>query len=606
MSLSKLESLPNEILADIIENYINGIDVVIAFNHQLNQRFNDIIFESQRLRFDFMQCREKDFRFCMGLLGAYVGKIQELAISEYKTPNQVHAFLSFFPSFDVFKRLRTLYFQFDQNLVDPRKLANALDSLLKTKIETLAIKAACKNERPSFGNQFQNLFRINSLRKLAISTEAISLNWNSLSNVSSNIEHLTISGVLCSIDNLESLLKANPRLKHLDIQLRGYMYYHDDDDDDEAKKHKKRIITIRSQLRTLVLYFDGNNQTTVKMLADYFPCMPVLKRLEVKAPKELVDADAWQLALQNSLPELRHFLIRTNTYRIRNQDIKRVLDSFQTSYWLERKNFNVIITHHQDDDIDPVGFEDLNNFNQDEFKQPVKRYWIAPNCNIPNDSIHVGKVISLDQTGIDNGLTYENHLENVECLDIHLVNSLVVKWMTTYIDCSKIKKLVTITLEDESTPLFSVLEKFTNISTLHINLDYIRANKDFFMRKPNRIQNLGLSFNTHRFDEDNIIMIGQCFPKLEHLAINTRDFHNVPILKTHAPYLRTITFKFQRHFLRSSRSNDDYDLKVWAYKLQQNPAFSLRIFGDYITVWIDETILNYSEWIKLVQLIQNR
>jgi hypothetical protein len=29
MSLSKLESLPNEILSDIIEKYINGVDVLI-------------------------------------------------------------------------------------------------------------------------------------------------------------------------------------------------------------------------------------------------------------------------------------------------------------------------------------------------------------------------------------------------------------------------------------------------------------------------------------------------------------------------------------------------------------------------------------------------
>jgi hypothetical protein len=39
MSLSKLESLPNEILTDIIEKYINGVDVLKALSYQLNRRF---------------------------------------------------------------------------------------------------------------------------------------------------------------------------------------------------------------------------------------------------------------------------------------------------------------------------------------------------------------------------------------------------------------------------------------------------------------------------------------------------------------------------------------------------------------------------------------
>ncbi|CAF3776703.1 unnamed protein product, partial [Rotaria sp. Silwood1] len=113
MSFSTLESLPNEILTDIIEKYINGIDLLRAFSFQLNQRFDSLIIQCQRLRFDFIQCHQDDFRLCMGLLPAYIDKIEELAISEENTPGQVYAFLSFFPSFAVFKRLQTLYFHFD-------------------------------------------------------------------------------------------------------------------------------------------------------------------------------------------------------------------------------------------------------------------------------------------------------------------------------------------------------------------------------------------------------------------------------------------------------------------------------------------------------------
>ena len=53
MPVSQLESLPNEILKDIIEKYINSVDIINAFAFQLNRRFDALIIQSQRLRFSF-------------------------------------------------------------------------------------------------------------------------------------------------------------------------------------------------------------------------------------------------------------------------------------------------------------------------------------------------------------------------------------------------------------------------------------------------------------------------------------------------------------------------------------------------------------------------
>ena len=115
MSVSKLESLPNEILADIIEKYINGIDVL------LNRRFDALIIRLQGLRFNFLRCRKDEFNMCMGLLPAYTDQIEELAIGNEDAPGQIHVFLSFFPSFTSFtsfKRLRTLYFHINCKAMD--------------------------------------------------------------------------------------------------------------------------------------------------------------------------------------------------------------------------------------------------------------------------------------------------------------------------------------------------------------------------------------------------------------------------------------------------------------------------------------------------------
>ena len=48
MSISKLESLPNEILVQILEKYINGMDILVAFLYQQNQRFDALISQCQR------------------------------------------------------------------------------------------------------------------------------------------------------------------------------------------------------------------------------------------------------------------------------------------------------------------------------------------------------------------------------------------------------------------------------------------------------------------------------------------------------------------------------------------------------------------------------
>ncbi|CAF1931164.1 unnamed protein product [Rotaria magnacalcarata] len=160
MSRSKLESLPNEILYDIIEKYINEVDLLRAFSYQLNQRFDAIFSRSQRLCFNFIQRRKDDFRICMGLLLAYMDKIEPLAISERDTPGQVEAFLSFFPSFDLFRQLRTLYFDFDCGTVAR----------------------------------------------------------NNLARHQSNVEYLTVSGMNFTLDDLGNIFKLARRLKYLHVE----------------------------------------------------------------------------------------------------------------------------------------------------------------------------------------------------------------------------------------------------------------------------------------------------------------------------------------------------------------------------------------------------
>ncbi|CAF3767978.1 unnamed protein product [Rotaria sp. Silwood1] len=385
MSLSKLESLPNELLIDIIEKYINGVDLLRAFSFQLNQHFDALITQCQRLRFDFIQCKKDDFRVCMGLLPAYIDKIEELAISEQDTPGQVYAFLSFFPSFGLFKQLRTLYFHFNHEDIDWKMVERALYSLSQTTITTLSIKAMKTDDRSLLGNVIVDLFRLKSLKRFSFMSKMHFMNWSDVATISSNIEHLTISGLHFRFDDLQYIYKCAPRLKYLDVDLINNIYpYYDD--------IEKNIIPM-STLRTLVLYFEQNSPITMDMLRKYFNCMPVLKRLEIKAYSEILDANAWQTLLETSLPLLTHFTLRTTTFRVEEDELQNVLAAFQNSYWLAKKNFNILITKHEHSDFNGFGIDKMKHNARYEFDWPVVQCWIAPNRTSNNELMIINENI---------------------------------------------------------------------------------------------------------------------------------------------------------------------------------------------------------------------
>ena len=265
MSLSKLESLPNEILIDIIEKYINGVDVLIALSYQLNGRFNSLISQCQRLHFNFIQCHKTDFRFCMGLLPAYIDKIEELAISEEDTPGQVFAFLNFFPSFEPFKRLRKLHIHINGEAVDSN-IDHTLLSLAHTSITTLSIKAIKMSNAYSMDTIINTIFHLKSLKRLSFMTDSDSIDWDRLLSTPSNIEYLTISGICFYFEQLPSICRCAPHLKYLNVHISNSTYPRQK----AAKIRSEKNSIPTCELRTLLLSFQQSGQTTLDLLGEYF------------------------------------------------------------------------------------------------------------------------------------------------------------------------------------------------------------------------------------------------------------------------------------------------------------------------------------------------
>ena len=120
MSVSKLELLSNEILIELLEKYINGLDVFVAFANQLSSRFNALTDQCQQLHFDFTSIRKKNFHICVDRLLSYFDKIEALVLSEH---DSLLPFLSLLPSLNKFNELCGFQLEFDMTTVDKYRMA---------------------------------------------------------------------------------------------------------------------------------------------------------------------------------------------------------------------------------------------------------------------------------------------------------------------------------------------------------------------------------------------------------------------------------------------------------------------------------------------------
>jgi hypothetical protein len=104
-----LELLPNEILLDLFD-YFNGTDLLRAF-YGLNSRFNFLLYKQFRLYcLDFSSVSKRDFdMICQQHLPFIADQVIAFRFSDMReTPEQIHLFLSYIPSFKPFTRLHSL------------------------------------------------------------------------------------------------------------------------------------------------------------------------------------------------------------------------------------------------------------------------------------------------------------------------------------------------------------------------------------------------------------------------------------------------------------------------------------------------------------------
>jgi len=361
----------------------------------------------------------------------------------------------------------------------------------------------------------------------------------------------------------------------------------------KQKSSSEIAITRMSMLHTVIFKIQGDDETTPTLLEPYLRVMPSLNRLEITMHNGFSSVSVWETLLKTSVPTLTYFNLEINALLVEDADVD-VLESIQTPFWIEKKNFNIIIKKSQGLNSDPFHSDALQNSSQSESNSPVIEWWIGPRRKLNDNVSTTKKISSLNLSTNSSSLLQDHYLDNVNHLIVNEFNDNLLELITKHVNCSRIKHLDVSFLKQENNQISSLLPYIRNITSLRIRFDQVFTAQFGPLRVCNNVKFLDISANQHSFNEKHMSIIADMFPKLEHLAIDSRDLRNVPMLQTYLPRLRSLTFaSIERN---NFSSDNDYKQKMSDVNLRRKTQFLFQREAKWITVWIDQAALQETYW----------
>jgi hypothetical protein len=321
--------------------------------------------------------------------------------------------------------------------------------------------------------------------------------------------------------------------------------------------------------------------------------MPSLHRLEIQTLNGFHGISIWETLLKTLLPTLTYFNLATYAFNLNDVDVN-VLDSIQTPFWIGKRNFHIVIKKFAR--LDKNRFQSGNGQNFGEYgsNNPVDQWWIGPRRKLHDNLSAMNSISSLNLSTESSSLLQGHYLNNVKHLIVHELNDNLLELLTTHVNCSRIKHLDISFLKKKNNRISKLLACTKSIISVRITSSQLFDNHFAYLRECNNLKFVDISGDEHRFMEKYIVTIGNMFPHLEHIAINTEDLRNVPILQTYLPCLRSLTFRIiEPHNLSLY---NDYAQKVVEENLRENTQFLFQRRGNWITVWIDEAALQDPYW----------
>ncbi|CAF4151352.1 unnamed protein product [Adineta steineri] len=226
----------------------------------------------------------------------------------------------------------------DLNNCDPIMIQKALDSLVETHIETLAVKiVGIPEERyRSHGVNLAQFFQLPTVKKLAFATN-VGFPYDFFNNIikPSNIEYFTFVNPEINFGDFSLLLRSMPNLKYLNIRLTSAQYgvrrWRDVD--------QNKLFPLMPMMKTCIVHVDDRKPIEFDLLAHHLKAMPDLLQLEVTAPHKLFNAQNWEDLITSSLTKLVHLRLYATRHHQDPETVVQITDAFKTPFWVKKTNF---------------------------------------------------------------------------------------------------------------------------------------------------------------------------------------------------------------------------------------------------------------------------
>ncbi|CAF1357876.1 unnamed protein product, partial [Didymodactylos carnosus] len=202
----------------------------------------------------------------------------------------------------------------------------------------------------------------------------------------------------CEWQHLQYIFQCASRLKYLNIQLTSSRFF----PFRRARlvlPKKVDVISVPT-LHTLIIRVDDEDPKMFDILTQWLRAMPFLRCLEVNTHSILADGSAWELVFKTSLQLLSHFSLNINLFHQENIAHRTVLDSFQSPFWIAKKNFRITITVQDEVDNNTevairahsdswrqLNWTDSSTYDP-TYNPTTIGWWTAPQRSV-NDDVHV-------------------------------------------------------------------------------------------------------------------------------------------------------------------------------------------------------------------------
>ena len=291
---------------------------------------------SRQLDCRSMSKNQLDF-VCQQYLPSIIDHVIVLLLSDNdETPQQINRFFSHDLKLDQFIHLRSLTFY---HLSSDELMTNIMMTWGNLPCLTHIKFSQCYFSYRE--NDVLNMMNsIWSLPKLTHCHLDILFRWTfSLTTptvISSSIESLSILNISCTPNQLTLLYQHTIRLRHLCVKVNT------DSGDVLPSSTASSLISLKLQLRSSYNSLDSTTNT--------LKGMNNLRRLTVETLDIFIDGHQWKEIITNYLPKLKLFQLKMEFY-FRNrvhtkQYVDELLNSFQTSFWLEERQWFVRCHYH--------------------------------------------------------------------------------------------------------------------------------------------------------------------------------------------------------------------------------------------------------------------